>query len=336
MSEKLKPRYEAPVGKAEQLVGAAAAAYVVGKTVHQVHTRRKAEKAEAERQRAAESKAAAETSRQAEESARAEDAAQEPTGEEQTAFNRQKSRLSELKTYMNQHINAPASLRKLLPRDRVYHSPWAYHKAPSYASLHLNQSEYNTTPESRRNYNSGMEQLAADGKKPLHDALAKGRQEDPDSPWGTVLGGSDFAGIPEHVKDAKSAIQERKRIVGLLEAVEGMGFDSSDMAFARWEDRQEDARYAVVPYDIHNDLHHTAAEGLGEGMELAEEPGFMIRYQGAGPDESSVSMRAVDIASLRSEMGSDTIPPTPAPRELAHGEYRSPPVLPSTPVGLTS
>ncbi len=52
-----------------------------------------------------------------------------------------------------------------------------------------------------------------------------------------------------------------------------MGFDTRDMAFAEWKDG--DARYTVIPYDVTNELHHTAADTLADGIDLAQEPGFM-------------------------------------------------------------
>lgn len=323
MSEKSRKLSE----KVEAAAGGAVAAYVVAKAVKDARDQRRAD-----RLAAAQAKEQARAAQRAQ--ARPETPpAREMTDEERNEYRTAKARLSSVKTYMSQYLNRHDSLRKLLPRDGLYHSPWAYHHRPSYASLHLDQSEYDE-PGSRNKYKSGMEQLAAEGKGPLSDALAKSRRENAGSPWGTLLSGSDFTGTPDSVKDAASAKGERTRLIGVLEAVEGMGFDSRDMAFARWDDRKENANYAVVPYDVRNVLHHTASEGLGEAMELAEEPGFMIRYQGTRTEELSVSIRAVDIAGLRAEMGEETIPQAPDPKVLAAQEYRGPSVLPSTPVNV--
>jgi hypothetical protein len=305
--------------KISAAAGGAVAAYVVAKALHDSHKQRKAKRVAKDE---AEAAATAPTPQP--------EKPVEPSPEEKAEFGNEKSKLASLRTYIGQHINAPSSIRKILPRNGLYHSPWAYHNRPSYASLKLDQSEYNTSGEYK--YNSGMGQLVAAGKKPLGDALSASRKQHPDSPWGTILSGNDLLPSNNRVTDASSARGEKERILGLWSAVEGMGFDSGDMGFARWQDK-EGSHYTVVPYDVDNDLHHVAAGNLGTGIDLAQEPGFMLRVQGTRPVDLSVSVSVVDMDTLRTQMGAETIPHTPNPAELTRREYRGPGVLPSTQPG---
>ncbi|HEX5744522.1 MAG TPA: hypothetical protein VFX84_03690 [Candidatus Saccharimonadales bacterium] len=326
MSESLKEKPRNPSGKIEALAGGVAVTYVVAKAVREARAQQKAEQ-----HARAEAEAAEQAKKNGRPADRGETPRPEPTDKEKAALGKENAKLSSLRTYIAQWFDAPASMRKILPRDGLYHSPWAYHNPPRYAGLHRDQSEFDT-PRERHQYHSGMEHLVAIGRKPLKDALSASRREHPDSPWGTVFSGSDLGRDgADRATDAAGARHERERIKGVWGAIEGMGFDSSDMAFASWKDK--DTRYAVVPYDVRNDLHHTAATELASGIDLAEDPGFMIKYEGGKPGDISVSIRAVDINGLRAEMGEDVIPPTPDPKELASQEYNGPGVLPSTQPG---
>lgn len=309
-------------GKLASAAGGAITAYVLARTIKSVRDERQAER-----------------SRQAQQPKKAPEflpmpKAPEPepkvlTPEQKVEFGQARSRLNNVKSHLTEYMHQPASARKLLPRDGVYHSPWAYHRAPSYGSLHLDQSEYNS-PKKEYQYGSGMEQLVALGKKPLRQAIVKSMGQDPAGEWRSILTNADLTRTPDYVDDASSANQETDRIVGLWAAVEGMGFDTSDLAFASWKDRE--ARYALVPYDELNPLHETVVSGAHAAIKNADDPGLLIRYQGSRPSDMSVDIRAVDISALRAEMGSEAIPPTPDPAALAGTAYTGMGVLPSTQV----
>ncbi len=249
------------------------------------------------------------------------------TPEEQSEFYQRKAKLAAVQTFFGQYINAPSSMRKLLPRDGVFHAPWSFHHQPTYGSLHFDQSGHDN-PKKPHQYRNGMDNLVALGRKPLQDALARSARAGSVSGWGTIISGEDIVETPDYVVDAASADREKGRLIGLWAAVEGMGFDSADMAFAQWKDG-DGSRYALVPYDGQNDLHRAAVNGLGARTDLLEDPGLMIRFQGTRPKDISVSISAVDITAVRSEMG-DLIPPTPDPAQLAAKPYVNPGVLPST------
>jgi|GEM_PF-6723571 len=324
MSKTLEQKSAGSPGRIEKVAGGMITAYVVAKALQDARAQRKADKLAK-----AVSVSPAQTSPAA---VSAETKPRVLTPEEQSEFSQERARLAAVQTFFGQYINAPSSMRKLLPRGDVYHAPWSFHHQPSYGSLHLDQSEYND-PKEPRKYSSGLENLVALGKKPLQDVLSRSASTNSDSRWGTIISGEDITQTPAYVTDAGSAGRERDRLIGLWAAVEGMGFDSSDMAFASWDDRQEGSHYALVPYDEQNDLHHTAINGLGARTDLLDDPGLMIRFQGTRPKDISVSIRAVDISGVRSEMG-DLIPPTPDPAQLAAKLYTSPGVLPSTQMGM--
>jgi hypothetical protein len=303
-------------GKLASAAGGAITAYILAKTIKSVNAERKAQKARSATEVLPMPKAP-------------EPEPKVLTPDQRAEFGEAKSRLGNVKSHLAQYMNYPASARKLLPRDGVYHSTWAYHRAPSYGSLHLDQSEY-SSPEKEHRYNSGMEHLVALGKKPLRQAIVRSMGQDPAADWRSILTSDDFTRSPEHVDDAASANRETERIVGIWAAVEGMGFDTEDLAFAQWQDQE--ARYALVPYDENNPLHETVVSSAHATIKNAADPGLLIRYKAGRPEDISVAIRAVDIGVLRAEMGSEAIPPTPDPAALANVNYRGMGVLPSTPI----
>ena len=255
------------------------------------------------------------------------------TPEEQRAFSEKRGKLSYAKQYMSTYLHAPDSLRKMLPRNgELRHVPWSYHQPTSYAGLHLDQSTH--APAGEFKYTKGIDQLVALGEAPLRQKIAAGRAKDPTGTWRTLLDGQDFADVPANITSAASAKAENNRIVGLWAAVQGIGFDTHDLAFANWQDHKD--RYSVVPYDRENVLHRAVAAGSVKPIESFVDAGLMVRYSGSfRPEDMSVAVSAVDIVALRAEKGPDMIPPTPDPTTLAHCEYPNPNLPASTaPLGL--
>lgn len=229
-------------------------------------------------------------------------------------------------SYFRSFFKTPMSIRKMLPRDGVYHAPWAYHQAPSYGSLHHDQSEYTRPGE----YKTGMDNLVALGKQPLKTAIAQSVRENPNEPWRTLISEARLVQSVERAKDENSARRESQQLVGVLAAIEGIGFDTNDLAFAKWE--AADAKFAVVPFDRDNELHQVVATvSNGPSIDTYADPGLMVRYVGSEHGRDiSIDVRSVDIEQLRAEKGEQIPAMTPNPSYLSGVEYHSPGVLPST------
>ena len=312
--------------KTESFLAGTALAYGVARGLHKAHIRQKAAQA---------AKSAVEVTIQPQ-VAQTEVHIPQPkqlTEAENNKFNRERSKLAKVSGYLKEFFNQPSSVRKLLPRDGVYHSAWAFHAAPTYSGLKLDQSEFNKRREFR--FNSGLEHLVALGKRPLTDAIEKSVRLDPNAEWHTLLSSSEIINNTKRAKDAAGAKTEKDRIIGVMAALEGAGFDTPDLAFAKWEDHKSNSRFAVVPYDEANILHRTISGGSPVGTSDMTDPGLMVRYTN-GPrqdDEFSIAVRTVDIADLRDLMPDNIPENTPDPWKLSHQPYKPPARLASTQVG---
>jgi len=211
----------------------------------------------------------------------------------------------------------------MIPRNGVYHSPWAYKHRPTYGSLHFDQSEYMDEPGST-NHSNGLSFLTSIGEKPLRSVIAEQIKSIPAEEWRTILSGEEIDQAASQSTDELSARREKRRVIGIVSALEGIGFDS-DLAFASWHDKQGD--HALVPYDDENPLHRVAMAGFPN--DTYETPGLEVQYSGQGK-KMTVKLKGVDINERRKQVGEAIPVEVPNPQELAAQDYVYPRVLPST------